>query len=69
MEAENKNNGELLIRIDERTKLIMEEMKGLKLNYVRKEEFDPIKRIVWSALGVAGTALLGAIMSLVLKQS
>jgi plastocyanin domain-containing protein len=40
----------------------------LSSNYVNKEEFEPIKRLVYGTVAVVGTLLLGAIMGLVIMQ-
>ena len=68
LESEGKSIAEILIRIDERTKILIEDFKVFQKSYVRKEEFEPIKKIVWSSMGIAGTALIGAVMSLVIKS-
>ena len=36
--------------------------------YVTKSEFDPIKRIVYGLVGLTLTAVVGAIMTLVLRK-
>ena len=58
---------ELLIRVDERTKLIIEEMKTLKFSYVRKEEFEPVKRLVYGLVGLILISVGGAVIALVLR--
>ena len=65
---EPKSSGELLIRIDERTKILIEEMKNLKLNYVRKEEFQPVRNVVYGMVGLIAVAVVGALIRLVVVQ-
>lgn len=60
---------ELLIRVDERTKLIIEEMKTLKNSYVRKEEFEPVKRLVYGLVGLILISVVGSIIALVLRTT
>ena len=57
----NPEDRELLIRIDERTKITKTKVEGMEKTmregYITKEEFDPIKKIVY---GLVGLILLGA---------
>ena len=50
----------------------MRDMQGLKeqLNsgYVRKEEFEPIKRLVYGMVGLILTGVLGTLLALALKK-
>ncbi len=63
------NDAQLLIRLDERTKNIAEdmvdlkksmaaEMADLKANYVHKTEFAPVKGIVFTAVGLVLVAFM-----------
>lgn len=65
------NYEELLGRIDERTLTLVnsiEELKhDLEQNYVSKEEFAPVKAIVYGGAGIVMTAVLGGLMVLVIK--
>lgn len=46
----------------------IEEIKGkLERNYVSKEEFLPIKLIVYATVSAAGLAAIGAILNIILK--
>ena len=57
------NDSELkaaVARIDERTKFMKEQME----HFVTKEEFSPVRKIVYGATGVALTAVLIAIMAI-----
>jgi len=65
---EPKTSGELLIRIDERTKILIEDMNSLKMNYVRKEEFQPVRNIVYGMMGLIAVAVVGALIRLVVAQ-
>jgi chaperonin cofactor prefoldin len=40
----------------------------LSSSYITKEEFEPIKRIVYGMVGLILVAVVGAMVSLVLKQ-
>ena len=61
---------ELLTRVDERTKRIEESVKGwietVKSDYVRKAEFQPIKLIVYGAVGSILLAVLTALLAMVI---
>lgn len=46
---------------------IKESMKVLKSDFVTKIEFEPIKKIVWGLVTAVGLAVVGAIMTLILK--
>ena len=71
----NKNNKidsntELLIRIDERTGRLQAELKQLgdKIStyYVRKEEFEPIKRLIFGLVAVVLMAIVAAVLRIVI---
>ena len=64
---------ELLVRMDERLisveKTVLSIQENLKLldnRYVEKEEFIPVKNVVYGLVGLFLTGLVGAIISLVL---
>jgi len=46
---------------------VKEEIKDFKVRYVKKEEFSPIQKIVYSIVGAILLAVLGALISLVIK--
>jgi len=43
-----------------------EKIDDLKLNYVRREEFNPVKAIVYGAVGIVLIGLVGAGVKLIL---
>lgn len=55
---------DLLVRIDERVKVILEKLD----DYVTKEEFRPVQRIVYGLVGGALLTMLGAVIALVIKN-
>ena len=63
---------ELLIRIDERTAALAADMAEVKLriekNYVTKDEFEPIKRIVYAVSLLVITSFVGALFALIARQ-
>jgi hypothetical protein len=55
---------DLLIRVDERTKSIAEDMADMKLglaNYVTRSEFAPVRAIVFGAVALILVAFMGTI--------
>lgn len=64
-------NEVLLARIDERTKRLEEDFIDLKSqftsNYVTKEEFSPIKNLVYGGVGLILVSVLTAVLYLVVK--
>ena len=69
----DKDEGSLLARIDERTLLLVAEIQGIKdqLNskYVSREEFKPVKTIVYGFVALVLTSVIGALITLVLKSN
>lgn len=59
---------DLLIRIDERTKQLTFRFEEAKRTFVRKEEFDPVKRLVYGVVGVILTAVITALVALVVMK-
>jgi uncharacterized protein YlxW (UPF0749 family) len=73
---ENKNINldlfqERVKNLDGSVKDLKDEIKEfrtvLQTFYVSKEEFDPVKKVVYGAVGVAGGALVLALVYLVIK--
>ena len=58
---------ELLVRIDERTQRLENDIKTMKENSVTKEEFWPVKSLVYGGVGVVLVAIVGAFLHLILK--
>lgn len=71
IEKFNKEDRDLLIRLDERfdslERSLEEHRNNLKESYVTKIEFAPIQRAVYAAIGFILTGFLGALLTLVLK--
>ena len=71
-EKDEKYNGAtLLTRIDERTKQLVKDIveikEKLESHYVNREEFNPVKNLVYAGVGVILIAVVGAIVALVVK--
>jgi len=65
---DNNNDISLIKRDIEYIQKDVKEIKEkLESRYVTKEEFDPIKRIVYGMVGVILLAVVGALVALVLK--
>ena len=60
---------ELLIRIDEQVSAMKDTLSAMKRSldedYVRKEEFRPIRNFVYGTVGVITTAIVGGIVALI----
>lgn len=65
------SNEVLLARIDERTKRLEDDMVSLKeqltSRFVTKEEFGPIRNLVYGGVGLTLITVLSAILYLVVK--
>lgn len=65
-------NGESIARIDERTKLLelgfREVREDLATNYVTRDQFDPVRNIVYSLVGTILLSTFVAILALVIKS-
>ena len=46
----------------------LEEIKGEQEGYTTKVEFNPVKRIVYGAVGIILVAVLGALLALVVRK-
>ena len=66
-EGEDFSGQELLIRIDERTKNMQADIVLIKDDFVKKEEFKPIQKLVYGLVALILTAVVGGILALVLK--
>jgi len=62
---------DLLIRLDERTKTIQEDVSALrndlKENYVPKTAFDPVRAVVFGGVGLVLISVLGLLISMAIK--
>lgn len=59
-------NGNTLSRIDERLKALHEDVKDIKDNFVRKEEFWPVRTVVYGLVGLVLIGVVGALIALVI---
>ena len=64
MDKRGQHNAELLVRIDERT--ARQERDTAK--YVTREEFAPIKGLVYGLVGLLLTGVIGAVLALVIRK-
>lgn len=65
----NVTQKELLIRIDERTKALsrkFDDFEKGQTSYVSKIEFEPIKKLVYGMVGLVLTAVVLALIGLVI---
>lgn len=65
MTPPNLNSQELLIRLDERTASIQEDIADLKAssaNYVTHSEFGPVRAVVFGAVAFILVTVLGVLM-------
>lgn len=53
----------LIVRIDERTKLIQEELKELRTSVVSRAEFNPVKVLVYGIVGLILSAVFAALVA------
>lgn len=70
-EKHTDTNEVLLARIDERTKRLEEDFidfkEQLSSKFVTKEEFLPIKNIVYGGVGLTLVTVVGAVLYLIIK--
>ncbi len=66
-------DGALLARIDERTAQLQRDMESIKAliesRYVTKNEFTPVKTVVYGLVAAVMTGVFGALLTLVLRSS
>lgn len=53
----------LIVRIDERTKRIQEELKELRETVVSRAEFNPVKVLVYGIVGLILSAVFAALVA------
>lgn len=58
---------EMLIRIDERTNVLLSEIRTIKETTVTRAEFGPVKAVVYGLVALILTSVIIAIISLTLK--
>lgn len=61
--------GEALIRIDERTRQISDEIKEVKSILVTKSEFQPVRMLVYGLVALIMTSVITALIAQVVVQS
>lgn len=65
------DDGSLLVRLDERTREIKEQLKTLNKKfdeYVTQHEFSPVQKIVYGLAGLVLTAFVSALIALVVTR-
>ncbi|MFA6006932.1 MAG: hypothetical protein WC764_04395 [Candidatus Paceibacterota bacterium] len=61
METTIESDHDLLVRIDEKLKAVID-------NYVTKKEFAPVKIIVYGMVGIILTSVMGGLITLVVVK-
>lgn len=51
-----------------RLALVEQRVEDMKNSMVSKEEFEPVKKIIYGLVGLILVAVVGALISLILKQ-
>ncbi len=59
---------ELITRHDERITQLFKAQQHFKEGYITKQEFEPVKRVVYTTIGLIITVILGAVLHLILKS-
>lgn len=62
-----RHTDELVVRIDERTRAMAEELKGLKEIVITRAEFAPVRLVVYGLVAVLMTAVVTAMVATVIK--
>ena len=55
---------DLLITLNERTKQMADALEEMRSGFVTKEEFAPVRALVFSAVGLVLISFMGAIVAL-----
>lgn len=55
----------LLARIDERTLQMQKALDDIAKKYVTREEFEPVRKIVYAGAGIILASVFGALVTLV----
>ena len=63
------NQYELLVRVDERTRSMLGEIRALQATAVTKVEFGPVKNLVYGLSALLLTGVVMALLGLALRQS
>jgi hypothetical protein len=67
-EVEDRDNtrNELLIRIDERLNQVIQTLEKTTKSYITKQEFEPVKQVVYGLVVIVLVGVAGAILRLVI---
>lgn len=60
---------EMIVRIDERTNQMLNEMKMVREVMVTRAEFSPVKSLVYGLVGLIMASVIVAILSVVISNS
>lgn len=63
-----RNQAEMLFRIDERTNVLLAEIRAIKQTTITRAEFGPVKAIVYGMVALIMTTVLIAMVTLVLAK-
>lgn len=63
-----RQTDELVVRIDERTRAMAEELKGLKEIVITRAEFAPVRLIAYGLVGLTLTLVLTALIAGVITK-
>lgn len=63
----HQTDSELLARIDERTLRLIESFEQMKKDYVKQDEFFPIKSIVYGMVSVILLSVVVGLVTLIVK--
>lgn len=66
--SEHRPTDELLIRIDERTRQMADEMKGLKEIVITRAEFAPVRLIAYGLVALILTLVVTAMVATVIVK-
>jgi len=62
------SEAELIVRIDERTNVLLSEIRTIKATTVTRAEFGPVKAVVYGMVALIMTTVIIALVSLVLTS-
>lgn len=68
-DVSRRQTDELVVRIDERTRAMAEELKGLKEIVITRAEFAPVRLIAYGLVGLTLTLVLTALIAGVITKS
>ena len=60
---------EMIVRIDERTNQMLNEMKTMRDVMVTRAEFSPVKAVTYGLVGLIMTSVIIAILSVVVQRT